>query len=155
MNGKGYGMPSSHAQFVSFFSLSLSLFLLFRHKPRPTATYATTSLTERSIWSLVACACASFVALSRIYLNYHTPRQVLVGCIAGALFAIVWFAFTSYLRQSGWVEWALDTKLSQLFRVRDLCINEDIMDAGWGRWQQRRMAIRRRSQDGAERKDRR
>ena len=31
MNGKGYGMPSSHAQFAFFFAVSLSLFLLVRH----------------------------------------------------------------------------------------------------------------------------
>ncbi|CAG9943265.1 unnamed protein product [Clonostachys rosea f. rosea IK726] len=33
MHGKGYGMPSSHAQFVAFWSVSLGLFLLVRHKP--------------------------------------------------------------------------------------------------------------------------
>ncbi|KFX87335.1 hypothetical protein V490_08336 [Pseudogymnoascus sp. VKM F-3557] len=33
MHGKGYGMPSSHAQFVTFFSVHLALFLLLRHTP--------------------------------------------------------------------------------------------------------------------------
>ncbi|KAK3499243.1 phosphatidic acid phosphatase type 2/haloperoxidase [Neurospora hispaniola] len=32
--GKGYGMPSSHAQFVSFWAVALGLFLLARHTPR-------------------------------------------------------------------------------------------------------------------------
>ena len=31
MTGKGYGMPSSHAQFAFFFAVSISLFLLVRH----------------------------------------------------------------------------------------------------------------------------
>lgn len=154
MNGKGYGMPSSHAQFVSFFAISFSLFLLFRHKPRPTATYSTMSLTERSLFSFAACVCAGLVATSRIYLSYHTPKQVLVGCAAGVLFAVAWFLFTSSLRQYGWIEWALDTEISRLFRIRDLCINEDIMDAGWGRWQERRAMAKRHLQNGSNRKHR-
>lgn len=88
------------------------------------------------------------VAASRVYLNYHTPKQVLVGCAAGVLFAIAWFMFTSYLRRSDWVGWGLETRLSRLLRMRDLCINEDIMDAGWGRWQERRAIARRRAQNG-------
>ncbi|KAF2267611.1 DOLPP1 protein [Lojkania enalia] len=139
MHGKGYGMPSSHAQFVTFFSVSLSLFLLFRHVPHPTETHTPFTFFQRFVLSLLALASAAAVAASRIYLNYHTLKQVLVGCAAGFIFAIVWFGFTTYLRRAGWVEWILETNLARLFRVRDLVIQEDLVDSGWARWEERRL----------------
>jgi len=138
MHGKGYGMPSSHAQFVSFFSVTLALFLLFRHVPHPTDTHTPFSLGGRFLLSVLALVCAGAVAVSRIYLSYHTPKQVMVGCAAGAAFALVWFAFTTYLRRAGWIEWALETRLLRMLRVRDLVIQEDLVDSGWARWEDRR-----------------
>ena len=138
MLGKGYGMPSSHAQFVSFFAVYLSLFLVIRHQPHPSQTHTPLSFFERTLVSLLALASAATVCASRIYLNYHTPRQVLVGCAAGAGIAVVWFMVMAYVRQSGLLEWALDTDLAKKFRIRDLAITEDLMDAGWLRWQEQR-----------------
>jgi dolichyldiphosphatase len=138
MNGKGYGMPSSHAQFVSFFSIYLSLFLLFRHKPHPTNTHTPTTFTERFLLSVAALGSAGAVAWSRIYLNYHTPKQVIVGCSAGAVCAVAWFVFTTLVRRSGWLEWGLDLWPAKILRMRDLVVSEDLMDAGWTRWETRR-----------------
>jgi dolichyldiphosphatase len=138
MHGKGYGMPSSHAQFVSFFSVTLTLFLLFRHVPHPTDTHTPFSFGGRFMLSLLALACAGAVAASRIYLSYHTPKQVYVGVAAGAICAIVWFGITTYLRRSGWIEWALETWIAKMFRVRDLVVQEDLVDSGWARWVERR-----------------
>jgi dolichyldiphosphatase len=138
MHGKGYGMPSSHAQFVSFFSVTLALFLLFRHVPHPTDTHTPFSFAGRLVLSLVAMTCAGAVAASRIYLSYHTNKQVIVGCAAGAMFALVWFTFTTYLRRAGWIEWALETWIMRMLRVRDLVVQEDLVDSGWARWEDRR-----------------
>ena len=138
MYGKGYGMPSSHAQFVSFFSVSLALFLLLRHKPHPTQTHSPTTFTQRAALAVLALFCAGAVAASRIYLSYHTPKQVLVGCAAGAGFAVVWFTFTSVLRRTGWLEWGLDFGLARWLRIRDLVTGEDLVDAGWARWEEKR-----------------
>jgi dolichyldiphosphatase len=136
MNGKGYGMPSSHAQFVTFFSVYLALFLLLRHQPHPTHTHTPLTLFERFILSLLALASAASISVSRIYLNYHTLKQVLVGCAAGAVLAISWFIVIEYIRMSGWLEWALETDLAKAFRMRDLVVTEDLMDAGWLRWRE-------------------
>lgn len=155
MHGKGYGMPSSHSQFVTFFSLSLSLFLLFRHVPSPSTTHTPISLSERALLSSVACLCAAAVVTSRVYLNYHTPRQVLVGCAAGAVFAVVWFVFTTYLRRAGWIEWALDTRWARSVRMRDLIVGEDLVDAGWERWEgKRRLRLRSDLPNGTSKKSR-
>jgi len=153
MYGKGYGMPSSHAQFVTFFSLYLSFFLLLRHQPAPSSTHTPTSLRERWALSIVACICAGLVAMSRVYLNYHTPNQVLVGCTAGAVIAVAWFLVTTILRRYGWIDWALDIPLAKSLRMRDLTVTEDLADAGWGRWESRREA-RRSKENGALKKNR-
>jgi dolichyldiphosphatase len=134
-------MPSSHAQFVSYFAVSITMFLLLRHNPHApntSTTHIPTSTLERLALSVLVIAGAAAVAQSRIYLNYHTERQILVGCVVGALFAVFWYLFTTYLRRSGWLDWVLDTPIAKFFRLRDLVVTEDLVDAGWERWQQRR-----------------
>lgn len=151
LHGKGYGMPSSHAQFVTFFAVSVTLFLMVRHNPHTANTSTThipTSFLERLALSGLVTAGAVAVAQSRIYLNYHTPKQVYVGVAAGAACALAWFVFTSLLRHYGWIEWGLDTKIAHYFRMRDLVVNEDLVDAGWERWQTRK----RRRAEGLESK---
>lgn len=142
MYGKGYGMPSSHSQFVAFFSFTFSLFVLFRHAPKPSTTHRHLTLPERIAISLLACFGAGAVAASRVYLNYHTPRQVFAGSIVGTLVAALWFSFTRHLRDNGWIEWGLDTQLARLVRVRDLVLDEDFVESGWQRYENKRMSQR-------------
>ncbi|KAK2764967.1 hypothetical protein FQN54_008666 [Arachnomyces sp. PD_36] len=144
MYGKGYGMPSSHSQFVAFFSFTFTLFLLFRHTPRPSPTHRNMTYPERIAISVLACFCAGAVAVSRVYLNYHTPKQVLAGSIVGTLVAGFWFLFTHLLRQTGWIEWGLDTQLARLIRVRDLVLEEDFVESGWQRFESKRTSRRSR-----------
>ncbi|KAI9690091.1 MAG: hypothetical protein M1820_010030 [Bogoriella megaspora] len=141
MNGKGYGMPSSHAQFLAFFSIYLSLFLLFRHNPTSSPDHSHNhpiTLTHRILISLGSLAAAAGVAGSRIYLNYHTPRQVLVGCAAGVVTAVGWFIVTEIARRQGWLHWAMEHPWVRWARVRDLVVSEDLVDAGWARWEGRK-----------------
>ena len=141
MHGRGYGMPSSHAQFVAFFSTSLALFLLFRHTPKaPTASHTPLSMIERAGLSVAAILGAGLVACSRIYLNYHTEKQVLVGCLAGVVSALGWFVVTAIARQIGLVQWGLDLYIVRLFRVRDLVVEEDLSQAGWEKWEAKKTA---------------
>jgi dolichyldiphosphatase len=141
MHGKGYGMPSSHAQFVAFFSLSLTLFLLFRHVPKkPTPSHTPLSMTARVGLSALALANAGLVSWSRIYLSYHTPKQVLVGVGAGIFSAISWFLLTAVIRQIGLLHWILDQYPTRLFRMRDLVVEEDLCQAGWEKWETKRIS---------------
>ncbi|KAK7754907.1 hypothetical protein SLS62_003221 [Diatrype stigma] len=146
MNGRGYGMPSSHAQFVAYFAVSIALFLLARHRPpQPHVrrrNHTPMSVLERALWSLLGLAVAAAVGWSRVYLNYHTPRQVLVGSVAGAVSAVGWFAFTSAVRRSGWLLWAMELPLARWLRVRDLVVEEDLCQAGWEKWDDKMTALR-------------
>ena len=146
MHGKGYGMPSSHAQFVAFFSTFLSLFLLLRHDPHhphASSTHVPTPYWQRLLLAFMSVISAAAVAQSRIYLNYHTPRQVYAGCAAGALCAVGWYVVTGLARHYGLVDALLETPLARWVRLRDLVVNEDLVDAGWERWESRK----RRRQD--------
>lgn len=136
-------MPSSHAQFVAFFAVYLALFLLYRHTP-------IVANSQIMIWFLVLglCAGSSAVAVSRVYLNYHTPKQVLAGFAAGVVCAFSWFFVTGFLRTSGWIDWALDLNLAKQMRLRDLVLSEDLAAAGWERWETKRTSRRRGHTDG-------
>lgn len=217
---KGYGMPSSHAQFAVFWAVALALFLLARHRPTgpaytttadrappttTTNTSATTTTTtttartnnppgttkaepepapaaglagvrrayrnggwpaaaaaaeayahgpwaaaERAAASAGALCLAALVAWSRVYLGYHTVRQVLAGCAAGLVCAVGWFAATGLLRGSGLLARALDTPVARWFRLRDLVVDEDPCQAGWEKWERRRRELRLR--EGLEKK---
>ncbi|KAI1774184.1 PAP2-domain-containing protein [Hypoxylon cercidicola] len=146
MNGKGYGMPSSHAQFVSYFAVSLALFLLLRHRPPSPRVrrrnHTPMGLPERAAWSLLGLLLAAAVAWSRVYLNYHTERQVLVGCAAGTVSAVGWFVVTALVRRSGWLAWALDNPVAKFLRVRDLVVEEDLCQAGWEKWDDKMTALK-------------
>jgi len=148
MYGKGYGMPSSHAQFLAFYSTSLILFLLLRHRPQPISTKSATkeafpyslypaANVQRFLLSGIAVVLAAFVSLSRMYLNYHTGRQVLVGCSAGALSAIIWFFVTSWLRHTGLLHFVINLELCRWLRLRDLVVEEDLVESGWREWSNR------------------
>ncbi|KAI5300619.1 hypothetical protein KEM55_006139 [Ascosphaera atra] len=142
LHGHGYGMPSSHAQYVGFFSTYLALFLLFRHAP--TAGSSSSSSADRRstgipyplrlFISVLAVASAAIVAGSRVYLRYHTKRQVLAGLTLGVVVATCWFVVTACARRLGLLDWGLNTRIARLARVRDLVREEDPAEAGWVRW---------------------
>ncbi|KEZ39059.1 putative dolichyldiphosphatase [Scedosporium apiospermum] len=138
--GKGYGMPSSHAQFVAFWSVSVALFLLVRYQPVPSPSSAS---HRRGVWpfvprlvvSVVALVTAIAVAASRVYLSYHTPKQVCVGFAAGVVCAAGWFAITAALRAWGILDMLLKLEVARVFLLRDLVVEEDPCWAGWERWE--------------------
>ncbi|OJJ04730.1 hypothetical protein ASPVEDRAFT_86113 [Aspergillus versicolor CBS 583.65] len=142
MFGKGYGMPSSHAQFVAFFAVYMGLFLMFRHSPN----HQNKGIIFRIIASIGISLGAIAVAVSRIYLTYHTPRQVLAGGAVGVVYALAWFIFTGFLRSYGWIDWGLDHSVARCFRLRDLVVSEDLAEAGWQRWEAKHKV--KRSENG-------
>ncbi|ORX69553.1 hypothetical protein DL89DRAFT_316893 [Linderina pennispora] len=87
--GDGFGMPSSHAQFMGLVQLG-------------------------------ALVLGILVAVSRVYLNYHTVRQVVAGVAVGLAAGAGWFGITeAAFFGSGLAEWVLDTRVCQWLMVRD------------------------------------
>ncbi|KAL2197415.1 PAP2 superfamily-domain-containing protein [Corynascus similis CBS 632.67] len=202
--GKGYGMPSSHAQFATFWAVALGLFLCVRHRPRSRlrssgagrrvvvtgrngggggdgaagepglidvyrayarggfpATSRSIEAYSHSHWTLAqrvvvstgALLVAGLVAWSRVYLGYHSVRQVLAGCAAGTGCAGAWFAVTYLMREMGLVAWALELPPARWFRMRDLVVEEDLCQAGWEKWEEKRLLALEREQEKKKTKD--
>ncbi|KAL1889422.1 hypothetical protein Sste5346_008906 [Sporothrix stenoceras] len=142
----GYGMPSSHAQFAGFWALTIALFLLARYgsKSKKAKTRGASALwhkqTSLSLFERVAASIAAFImafaiAWSRVYLHYHTPRQVLVGFAAGLVVGAGWFVVTTVARHTGLLAWGLSLPPAQYLRFRDLALEEDVLQSGWEKWQ--------------------
>jgi dolichyldiphosphatase len=149
----GYGMPSSHAQFAGFWALTIALFLLVRYEsqskkaraapprtPAPWHKRTSLSVLERVAASIAAFIMAFFIAWSRVYLHYHTPRQVLVGFAAGLIVGAGWFVATAVTRHTGLLAWGLSLPPAQYLRFRDLALDEDVLQAGWEKWKAQQAA---------------
>lgn len=55
---------------------------------------------ERAARLLVISGCwtaAAMVCFGRIYLQYHSWAQVIVGAIVGSVFGFLWFFFTHFI----------------------------------------------------------
>jgi len=122
-------MPSSHAQFSAFFFLYLALLLLRRGLGGPQL-----QTWRRNGYAGAAAVGSVAVAASRVYLNYHTVRQVLVGYTAGLVCAAGWYVATGWGREvvvmgrtgREWALWA-----GQMLWIRDRCLREDLVVEGW------------------------
>ncbi|XP_045879722.1 dolichyldiphosphatase 1 isoform X1 [Meles meles] len=122
--GTKYGMPSSHSQFMWFFSVYSFLFLYLRMHQTNNARFL--DLLWRHVLSLGLLAAAFLVSYSRVYLLYHTWSQVLYGGIAGSLMAVAWFAFTQevltplFPRIAAW-------PISEFFLIRDTSLIPNVL----------------------------
>ena len=56
----------------------------------------------------------------------------------GAGCAVAWFLATGIARHVGLFDWLLDLVPMRWLRMRDLLLNEDLVDAGWERWESRK-----------------
>jgi len=123
MLGDGYGFPSSHSQYMGYFSTFLLLHLTFRHKfvsYGPELKLINT--LQRTLLYFTIMSWAAGVCFSRYYLAYHTPPQVLAGYSIGLVLAIVhYFATepTSPTSSCYWRTRLLDSSLAQYLRIRD------------------------------------
>ena len=82
MLGKGYGMPSSHAQFVAFFAVYLGLWVVVRHDPWKTnesKTHVPTPMWQRVGLALAALGGAVAVAQSRMYVSMSCFTTIPAG----------------------------------------------------------------------------
>lgn len=172
---RGYGMPSSHAQFLSFWAVMIVLFVWLRRRPGAATVKegklkveggqvvvngvekdlsetlgADTKLSDvyrlqlqyrcvtNVLITLGAVVSVVLMGYSRVYLHYHSTKQVMAGTAAGTAFAVFWFAVTEYARRSGWVEWFLQWDIVRAARARDLMCEEDLVEVGWQVWEERR-----------------
>lgn len=132
LNGNALGGGAQDSETEDEHSLAPSTispaFALQLHFPRLTHALLTVGILSLAI----------LVSVSRMYLSYHTPKQVYVGFSVGAIFAVVWFAATEWARRAGWVEWLLEWDIVRQARIRDLLCEEDLVELGWQVWEDKR-----------------
>ncbi|KAI8640860.1 DOLPP1 protein [Parasitella parasitica] len=128
--GDGYGMPSSHSQFIWYFAVYGSLYM-----------YRYIHL-DHGIWkiltSIAMFTLAALVSGSRIYLGYHTLHQVIVGSLVGIAFGCVWYAFVNLLHETSFVDWVLNTWIARKLYLRDMSSIENLARWDYEQWIQLR-----------------
>lgn len=105
-----YGMPLAHSQFMGYFAAYFVCILLYR---------VPMNHVRRYIGCGVIACMSVLVALSRVYLLYHTVAQVCVGLLVGALLGLVYYAATELARDVGLVDWVLSWRIVRFFHVKD------------------------------------
>lgn len=153
----GYGMPSSHAQFLGFWAATVVLFVWGRRRRGAGGEGSEVlklqmrfrGLVDGGI-SLAAVGSVVVMAWSRVYLHYHTTKQVVVGSAAGVGFAVVWFVVVEVVRRLGLVDWLLRSEVARWGRMRDLMCDEDLVEMGWQIYEQKK----RRAEEAQATRDR-
>ena len=102
-----YGMPSDHAMCMFYFSTFFSLLIIFRYYVNNNSIV---QILFKNLLVVISFVGAFLVAYSRVYLEYHTYEQVVVGSLLGILIGAVWFFavhsfFSAYFHQiaSCWI----------------------------------------------------
>jgi len=110
-------------------------------------------LPIRLAQSVVVIFGASVVCLSRIYLRYHTPLQVLCGVFIGATLGVAWYIFVIILRAVGFVDWLLHQWFVEMlwFKDGDIGSLEHDLCEEWVEWR-KAQEIERAKQNGSKRK---
>ncbi|KAF9955874.1 hypothetical protein BGZ70_010082 [Mortierella alpina] len=129
--GDGYGMPSSHSQFMAYFA-TYTILLLNRRGVVPGDTISHVASVLVVVW-------AALVVYSRVHLYYHTWQQVVAGTICGTMFALGYYFFANkFLRSTGLFEWFVDHPWARAVHVRDTYSIPDLATFDWEMWQQYR-----------------
>ncbi|KAG0210573.1 Dolichyldiphosphatase 1 [Mortierella sp. GBA30] len=129
--GDGYGMPSSHSQFMAYFA-TYTIVLMYRRGVTPVAIFPHAVSAIVIIWS-------ALVVYSRVHLYYHTWQQVVAGTICGIIFALAYyFIANNFLRSKGFFEWIVEHPWAREMYIRDTYSAYDLTKFDWEMWQQHR-----------------
>lgn len=111
-----FGMPSDHSQHIFYMATFFILLVINRiHIKTNNKNY---QYMLKGSLILGAEVCALLVAYSRVYLEYHTVEQVIVGGAIGRVSGAVWFFIVHYLFSHYFMaitQW----KISEFLMIRD------------------------------------
>ena len=104
------GWPSSHSQYMCFFSIYVTLLA--------TRRLHFGDELRRVFIALLPWPFALTVMYSRVYLGYHTVSQILAGGTLGCLLGAAWY-FLMDIVVSPWFPWLEDTAICRYLRIKD------------------------------------
>ncbi|CAK1603312.1 unnamed protein product [Parnassius mnemosyne] len=119
-----YGMPSSHAQYVWFFSVYVLYFFIIR------LHHINNNSIISALWRVIivgSClTLAVLVSIGRVYLHYHTTSQVVVGGIVGFIFATIWFIVVHRVLTPLFPQ-LVSLKLCEMLMIRDTTLIPNVL----------------------------
>ncbi|XP_068621136.1 dolichyldiphosphatase 1-like isoform X2 [Battus philenor] len=119
-----YGMPSSHAQYIWFFSIYVLYFFVIR------LHHINNNSIISALWRVIIVgSCfilAILVSVGRVYLHYHTTSQVVVGGIVGFLFATIWFIIVHRILTPLFPQ-MVSLKLCEILMIRDTTLIPNVL----------------------------
>ncbi|CAA19178.2 palmitoyl protein thioesterase/ dolichol pyrophosphate phosphatase fusion protein Pdf1 [Schizosaccharomyces pombe] len=110
--GVGYGMPSSHSQFMGFFSAYM---IAWDYKYRRSQCFSMLSFAKYAIYLTLS----TFVCSSRYLLDFHYLTQVVYGYMIGFGVGLFWVYLVGKLRSLGVTKWLLSLPPLQFFYIKD------------------------------------
>mmetsp|Transcript_22948 Transcript_22948/g.64484 ORF Transcript_22948/g.64484 Transcript_22948/m.64484 type:complete len:215 (+) Transcript_22948:75-719(+) len=113
----GFGMPSSHAQFMFFFATYFTLLLVTSNLSLGVALPRGLPLRAAAVWTIFLGAVV--VSYTRIFLGVHTWAQVIVGAMVGAMTAVVWYAAMVRIVRPRIFPWLQTLSISRCFYIKD------------------------------------
>ncbi|KAG0370095.1 phosphatidic acid phosphatase type 2/haloperoxidase [Gamsiella multidivaricata] len=126
--GDGYGMPSSHSQFMAYFATYM-IILMYR--------MGSSGSVSPYVFSVLVVVWAAVVIYSRVHLLYHTWQQVLAGSICGCAFATGYYFFVQrFLRSNGMHDWMLDNAFGRWAYLVDREQMDHVYQWEWNQFQQ-------------------
>lgn len=135
-----YGMPSSHAQFIWFFCIYITCFIVIRCQHLINNNSVISTLWKVVI--VVSCiTLAVLVSVARIYLNYHTTAQVIVGGLVGTCFGGIWFTIVHRLFTPLFPH-LVTLKICEILMIRDTTIIPNLL---WFEYMATRNEVRMRT----------
>ncbi|XP_023954715.1 dolichyldiphosphatase 1 [Bicyclus anynana] len=119
-----YGMPSSHSQFVWFFSIYVLYFFIIR------LHHINNNSIISALWRIIivgSCfTLALIVCAGRVYLHYHTTAQVVVGGIVGFVFATIWFTVVHRILTPLFPQ-LVSLKVCEMLMIRDTTLIPNVL----------------------------
>lgn len=114
-NRSGYGMPSAHSQFMGFLTGYMILRVLFFWR----FDKSIKGLLCKYLGLLLLIVSTGLVAFSRVYLGYHSTKQVSVGVSLGLFLGSSYFVVIQYIRRLGICDWMMTWEVSKFFCIKD------------------------------------
>ena len=85
-------MPSNHAQFAGFITVSLLFFALSTSYHSASSSNPPSLTITQFLKAVVVLICGLLICYSRLYFHYHTLEQILVG-VCVVLYIVLFFMF--------------------------------------------------------------
>ncbi|KAL7675709.1 hypothetical protein ACOME3_001976 [Neoechinorhynchus agilis] len=120
-----YGMPSSHAQQMSFICCYFMLIIEYR-TILDSSFYPLSGRLAKILVHCCSISLAFIVSLSRVYLEYHSIDQVVVGAGFGIVFASIYFHAVNNIF-SVYFNMLARSYLGQLLMLRDYAHIDDLL----------------------------